>query len=306
MGNVHLKPYQGKDQSPVKFWTLFIQYCTLLKYSEYETATSFPFFVADYVQDWYYALDDSIDTNLQLLKAAFFERFQRRNIEYDLHNIRQLESETVDDYLVRIQTQTRDSGVPESLLVGMMFGGLRPDLAAIVMPQLPKTLQQLRSAATIAEKTVAITSTKQIVQLTAQVVNMASMEDRIMNMLTDKLNANVAAMSDLHANQQRSQQQQYWSQPPHPQRQYGSQTQQRRQNWASQPQHPSRFQRRDQYRQQTTAPNCVGRDMFCLNRQTCPALNAICRYCKLIGHYEQVCRKAKRDNQNRGSNRFKK
>jgi hypothetical protein len=138
MGNVHLKPYQGKDQSPVKFWTLFIQYCTLLKYSEYETATSFPFFVADYVQDWYYALDDSIDTNLQLLKAAFFERFQRRNIEYDLHNIRQLESETVDDYLVRIQTQTRDSGVPESLLVGMMFGGLRPDLAAIVMPRLPK------------------------------------------------------------------------------------------------------------------------------------------------------------------------
>jgi len=114
------------------------------------------------------------------------------------------------------------------------------------MPQLPKTLQQLRSTATIAEKTVARTSTKPIAQLTAHVATMASMEDRIMNMLTDKLNANVAAMSDLHANQQRSQQQQYWSQPPHPQRQYGSQIQQRRQNWASQPQHPSRFQRQDQ------------------------------------------------------------
>ena len=117
------------------------------------------------------------------MKAAFFERFQRRNIEYDPHNIKQLESETVDDYLVRIQTQTRDSGVPESLLVG----GLRPDL-----PQLPKTLQQLRSAPTIAEKTVAITSTKPIAQLTAQVANMVSMEDRIMHMLTDKLNASVA------------------------------------------------------------------------------------------------------------------
>ena len=137
MGNVHLKPYQGKDQSPVKFWTLFIQYCTLLKYSEYETATSFPFFVADYVQDWYYAFDDSIRTHLQRLKGAFFERFQRRNIEYDLHNIKQLESETVDDYLVRIQTQTRHSGIPKSLLVGMMVGGLRP---VIVMSQLPKTL----------------------------------------------------------------------------------------------------------------------------------------------------------------------
>ena len=84
---------------------------------------------------------------------------------------------------MRIQTQTRDSGVPESLLVG----GLRPDL-----PQLPKTLQQLRSAPTIAEKTVAITSTKPIAQLTAQVANMVSMEDRIMHMLTDKLNASVA------------------------------------------------------------------------------------------------------------------
>jgi hypothetical protein len=89
------------------------------------------------------------------------------------HNIKQLESETVDDYLVRIQTQTCDSGVPESLLVGIMVGGLRPDLAAIVMPQLPKTLQQLRSAPTIAEKTVAITSSKPIAQLTAQVANMA-------------------------------------------------------------------------------------------------------------------------------------
>jgi hypothetical protein len=24
MGNVHLKPYQGKDQSPVKFWALVV------------------------------------------------------------------------------------------------------------------------------------------------------------------------------------------------------------------------------------------------------------------------------------------
>ena len=212
-----------------------------MKYSEYETATSFPFFVTDYVQDWYYALDDSIRTNLQRLKAAFYERFQRRNIEYDLNNIKQMESETVDDYLVRIQSQTRDSGVPESLLVGIMVGGFQPYLAAIVMPQLPKTLQQLKSAAIIEEKTVAITSNKPIEQLTAQVVNMSSMEERIMHMLIDKLNANVAAMSDLHANQQRPQQQ-YWSQPPHPQRQYGSQTQQRRQDWTSQPQHLARFQ----------------------------------------------------------------
>ena len=141
-----------------------------------------------------------------------------------------------------------------------------------MIPQLPKTLPQLRSAATIAEKTVAITSTKPIAQLTAQVANTASMEDRIMHMLTDKLNANVAAMSDLHANQQRPQQQ-YWSQPPHPQR---SQTQQRRQNWASQPQHPSRFQRQDQYRQQTTDPNCVGCGRFCLNMQTCPVSCVLC------------------------------
>jgi hypothetical protein len=55
---------------------------------------------------------------------------------------------------IRLQTQTRDSGVPESLLVGMMVGGLRPDLAAIVIPQLPKALPRLRSVATIAEQTV--------------------------------------------------------------------------------------------------------------------------------------------------------
>ena len=43
----------------------------------------------------------------------------------------------MDDYVHRINDETRESGVPESILTGLLVGGLRPDLVTIVIPQLP-------------------------------------------------------------------------------------------------------------------------------------------------------------------------
>ncbi|CAG2242134.1 unnamed protein product [Mytilus edulis] len=81
----------------------------------------------------------------------------------------------------------------------MLVGGLRPDLAAIVMPQVPKTHQQFLAAASIAEKTVQMTTAKPIENLTLQVANIASIEDRLSTMLTDKLSSSVAEMSAIQA-----------------------------------------------------------------------------------------------------------
>ena len=50
----------------------------------------------------------------------------------------------------------------------MLAGGLRPDLAGIVMPQTPpRTMQQLRS----------VTNSRPLAQLSAQVANLSKMED---------------------------------------------------------------------------------------------------------------------------------
>ncbi|CAC5362590.1 unnamed protein product [Mytilus coruscus] len=179
----------------------------------------FPLYVTSTVQDWFFSLEEGARRNLQSLKEAFLERFQRRNLDYSLQNIKQQQSEAVDDYINRILAQTADSKVPEAILVGMMVGGLRPDLAAIVMPQAPKTHQQFLAAATIAEKTVQMTTTKLIENLTVQIANIASMEDRLSAMLTDKLNSSVAEMSALQVNNNsqtnRPYQRQQYQQRPH-------------------------------------------------------------------------------------------
>ena len=55
----------------------------------------------------------------------------------------------MDDYLHRINDKTRESGVPESILTGLLVGELRPDIATmpIVMPQLPtKHIHELISS----------------------------------------------------------------------------------------------------------------------------------------------------------------
>ncbi|VDH89534.1 Hypothetical predicted protein [Mytilus galloprovincialis] len=199
MGNVTLQKFEGRDQNPIKFWSLFIQYCTLYRFTESETVGMFPLHVSSTVQDWFYLLEEGVRRNLQRLKEAFLERFQRRNLEYSLQHIKQNQSESVNDYINRILAQTSDSSVPEAILVSMIVGGLRPDLTAIVMPQVPKTHQQFLAAASTAEKTVQMTKAKPIENLTLQVANIASMEDRLSAMLTDKLSSSVAEISAIQA-----------------------------------------------------------------------------------------------------------
>ncbi|XP_076079747.1 uncharacterized protein LOC143049869 [Mytilus galloprovincialis] len=276
MGNVSLQKFEGGDQNPIKFWSLFIQYCTLYRFTESEIVGMFPLHVSNTVQDWFYSLEEGVRRNLQRLKEAFLERFQRRNLEYSLQHIKQHQSESVNDYINRILAQTSDSNVPEAILVSMLVGGLRPDLAAIVMPQVPKTHQQFLAAASIAEKTVQMTTAKPIENLTLQVANIASMEDRLSAMLTDKLSSSVAEMSAIQAHNNNQ------SNGPY-----------QRQNYQQRPK--TTFQQRNYQRPQSSS--CQGCGRYCLNRQSCPAQNSICRFCKVKGHFEQVCRKAKRYNQ---------
>ena len=135
--------------------------------TDQQTACSFPFHVSEATKEWYGSLGQEIKSSLQRLKDAFLERFKKTNVEYSLNNIKQETTESTDDYIRRMRNIPRDSGVPENVLVGMMVGGLRPDVMAIVMPQLPKTIQHFRSASTIAEKTIAMTSNKPLAALSA-------------------------------------------------------------------------------------------------------------------------------------------
>ena len=95
--------------------------------------------------EWYGTLAESVKSNLQELKEAFIQRYRKGNIEYTLTDIKQGLTESREDYINRIIRESRDSGVPENILVGMMV--------VIVMPQTPKSIQHLRSIAAVADKT---------------------------------------------------------------------------------------------------------------------------------------------------------
>ncbi|CAC5362608.1 unnamed protein product [Mytilus coruscus] len=118
-----------------------------------------------------------------------------------------------------------------------------------------------------------MTTAKPIENLTVQVANIASMEDRLSAMLTDKLNSSVAEMSAIQAHNTNQ------SNGPY-----------QRQRYQQRPK--TNFQQQNY--QSPPISTCQGCGRYCLNRQSCPAQNSICRFCKVKGHFEQVCRKAKR------------
>ncbi|CAC5362552.1 unnamed protein product [Mytilus coruscus] len=99
------------------------------------------------------------------------------------------------------------------------------------------------------------------------------MEDRLSAMLTDKLNSSVAEMSAIKAHNN------YQSNGPFQKQRY-------------QQRPKTNFQQ--QSYQRPPVSSCQGCGRYCLNRQSCPAQNSICRFCKVKGHFEQVCRIAKR------------
>jgi hypothetical protein len=209
------------------------------------------------VADCYGTLAEDITKNLIKLREAFFQRYRKSNIEYTLTDIKQGQTETTDDYIDSIIRESRDSGVPETILVGMLAGGLRPDLAGIVMPQTPRTMQQLRSVASVAEKTLTVTNNRPLAQLSAQVANLSKMEDRMMDALSNKLSTAVQTMSSSRT-----------TRPPTNSR------------------INTQYQRR---------PSCNYCGRYCLSKESCPARFAICRFRKIKGHFENVCRKAKRN-----------
>ena len=125
------------------------------------------------------------------------------------------------------------------------------------MPQTPRIMQQLRSVAYVAEKTLTVSNNRPLVQLSAQVANLSKMEHRMMDALSNKLSAAVQTMSS---------------------------------SWTTRP--PTNSRINTQYKRR---PYCNYCGRYCLSKESYPARFAFCRFRKIKGHFENVCRKAKRN-----------
>ncbi|CAG2257576.1 unnamed protein product [Mytilus edulis] len=110
----------------------------------YHSMTEFQ--LGDNVLQWYLNSDDSVRTSLNNLKQAFLKRFSPDKTLFDTNVlcIEQIPSENVDDYVVRVIKQTAECVIPTKMIVGTAIQDLRGLLAKIIMPQKPKSMEELR------------------------------------------------------------------------------------------------------------------------------------------------------------------
>ena len=218
-------------------------------------------------------------------------------------------TEPVIDFLSRLIKTASIKNVPEKVLLSVAINGLKSEIKALVVTQNPKTMEQLRQIAILAEKS-------QSHQVTALETyeNLLTEIKSIKDQMVKKSEVNQMTQGQQYAQpympQQYSESWQYVQQPPVQRAPiFGERVSQRVRFY--EPRERSRrpnprFTRarsrspvtaqvqsnefKTRYPRMITPPpcgNCLG--MCMVNR--CPAQNAVCYNCNRIGHFSRACRK---------------
>ena len=117
--------------------------------------------------------------------------------EANILNTKQLKDESCASYFTRFTRATANKDYPEAILTGVVINGLLPPIKAIVMPQDLKTVEAVRKAPCLAERTVAETTT------TASVAAVSKSVCTI-NLLTQKLDEVMALNAELREEARRN------------------------------------------------------------------------------------------------------
>ena len=293
---VKLAKFDGKTMAARQWWALFIHYVTYLCMSEQTALSNFAFHLEGVAFQWYFhQLADTAKSSLSTLKDAFFKRFSADKSIFDVNilQVKQSVSETVDDYVARIYTQTSDYNIPEEMLVGIAIQGLHAPLARIVMPQKPTNMEQFREFALLAQKTEKATCLPQE-SITAAI---SGLEERLMSNLTSRFEASISAVTANNANQKFTPQSQRPQFSNYRAPNFGHVRNHRFQNnpYGNQQRYPSpsRF---PQYRPRFQGPpstpqfSCPGCGGQCTVRTQCSAFGQQCRKCGKMNHFKRVCR----------------
>lgn len=244
-----------------------------------------PFYLKDHALAWYNAQTPETKADQGALTGAMENRFNGSDgldADMALLSLSQLPNESCNNFFTRILKVTSNKDYPESLVTGIALKGLSGPIKQIVMPQNHKTLEDLRLAAILAEKTVLST--------TASVASV-SVEDitkRVLDAVTDKLSEVMAFGRDRPAEPTRFNR----DRPAEPPRQPP-------QTWSRQRQEGRLIQNNRSQPTPQTAPRgqscrrCGGKTFH--SQKECAANGITCLYCNRLNHFSETCEKRKRD-----------
>ena len=178
--------------------------------------------------------------------------------------LNQQQGESCTSYFTRILKVTAGRDYPDALITSIALKGLSADLKSIVMPQGHNSVEELRKAAILAERTVSATMTA------AKVNSVDDITNKVLSAVTDKLSEVMAY--DRGGSQSPSK----WNQQ----------------------QPPRQVQPRREQPQQQFDQNCSRYKGRFFSTHECGAKDIRCDYCGRRGHYTETCYRREQDMKN--------
>ena len=96
-----------------------------------------PFHLKGVAKIWFDSLQDTTQSSFRLLREAFIAKFKpQNNVDISVLSM----SQSVEEYLSRFIDNVATNDLPENIQISIIL----PPLVALVMPQNPQSLEELR------------------------------------------------------------------------------------------------------------------------------------------------------------------
>ena len=253
-----LPPFHGNAGERAEEWLMWFGNFTAGNgWNDTKKFQMLPLYFKDHAHAWYVSLADNKKDTLANLTANMKLRFNGSDgldVDMAILTISQEPGESCNNYFSRILKVTAGHEYQDSLLYTVALKGLNSNLKAIVMPQGKTTLEELRKAAVLAEKTVAAT----MVASSVNSVDVNSITEKVLSDVSERL-------SEVMAFERGRQQSPAWNN--------------------QQQQQPQRSQQRQD--REYACMKCQGRT---IGTHYCGAQDKQCSYCGRKGHFTETCR----------------